>query len=288
MNRRTLLLALSLTPGIGSKTISRTLSRNELLGTRPQEFLELGEMALRDAYGWNAKQAGNWLSSRDNTIDQAQGYEDRLDRCGVDVVCTLDARYPTLVEAFDPDPPGVLFLYGNAKLTQAPTFAVMASRKAPPSALDSVETATEEGVLLGQVLVCGHDTPEYQRAAVVPLRWGAPRVIVLDCGLFTALGENLDEEPFRAARLWRYRFDPTSDLVLSPVRPERSIHANAHRLRDRLVAGLANRIDMPWVNEGGNMERLALMAMRAGRVVRVGDGSAARRLILAGAEPLAK
>lgn len=286
MTRRTLLLALALTPGIGAKTVSRTLNRNELLAKGVPEFIELGEAALRDAYGWNAKQAARWVGSREALLEQAQFYEDRLDRCGVDVVCSLDARFPSRVEALDPDPPGVLFLYGNAKLTQAPTFAVMSSRKAPPSALDAVEAAAEEGVLAGQVLVCGHDTPEYQRAAVVPLRWGAPRVIVLDCGLFAALGEHLDEEPFRAARLWRYRFDPKTDLVVSPVRPESKHHANANRLRDRLVAGLADRIDLPWVNEGGNMERLGSLALRSSRKVRVGEGTAARKLLLEGAEPL--
>ena len=58
-------------------------------------------------------------------------------------------------------------------------------------------------------------------------------------------------------------------------------------MRDRLVASLARRLDFVSVAEGGNMARLALLGLRAGRRVRVGAWVAGRdALIEAGAEAL--
>ena len=131
----------------------------------------------------------------------------------------------------------------------------------------------------GEVVVSGHDTPEYQRSALVPLRWGAPRILCLDRGLFPALGENLTEEPFRAARLWRYQFDPKTDLVVTPFRPESNYPKKSanNKTRDRLIASLSMRLDFVEVAPGGNMEALARMAIKAGRSVRVSDRSVGYR-----------
>jgi len=182
-----------------------------------------------------------------------------------------DAHYPVRIEALDSDPPGVLYLYGNARLLESQTFCVLSSRNSPPAALDQIEKLTEQGIMNAETLVTGHDTHEYQRSAVVPLRWGVPRIIVLDRGMFHALGEDLQEEPFRAARLWRYRFDPQTDLAVSCINPERDYHRESNKIRDRLIASLSLRLDFVWVGEGGNMERLAKQALKAGRPVRVSD-----------------
>ncbi len=82
----------------------------------------------------------------------------------------------------------------------------------------------------------GHDRPEYQRSAVVPLRWGSPRLLCLDRGLFRVLGEDLRSEAFRAARLWRYEFDASTDLVVSPFRPDSEFIGVNNKVRDRLVS----------------------------------------------------
>ncbi|MCB8932612.1 MAG: hypothetical protein H6534_04135 [Chthonomonadaceae bacterium] len=150
-----------------------------------------------------------------------------------------------------------------------------------------MEERVEKGVLDAEVLVSGHDRPEYQRAAVVPLRWGSPRVLCLDRGLFQALGEDLREEPFRAARLWRYQFDPGTDLVVSPFRPEAHYVGVNNQVRDRLVACLSDRLELVHANAGGNMERNAKLALRAGRTVRVAATcGCAAHLFASGADPL--
>lgn len=268
MHSRTFALHLAMTPGIGGKSVTRILTRNNLLGRTPEEFLSLSPEAHREEYRLTQKAS---LSLPRQRVEDTVALEERLSRLGVSLVTTADAHYPERVETMDPDPPGVLFLYGNVKLLEADTFCVLSSRKSYPADLDEIERLTEEEVLSGGILVTGHDTPEYQRSAIVPLRWGSPRILCLDRGFFKVLGENLRDEAFRAARLWRYQFDPATDLVVSPFRPEADFIGANNKVRDRLVAGLSLRLAFVQISEGGNMEQLARSALRAGREVRVSD-----------------
>lgn len=280
VSRRTLALALALTPGIGGKTVTRTMTRNDLLGRKPEEFLALGAEALREDYGFTASAAAAWAASPSGWIEKANALQATIDPLGVSMMTAADAHYPRRLEEFDADPPGILFLYGNTRLLEAQTFAIPASRKAPPEALDLMDRWAEEGILAGEVLVSSHDTPEYQRTAVVPLRWGAPRVLVLDQGLFTALGEDLQEEPFAAARLWRYKFDPGTDLAISCLRPNQAYLPSSNQTRDKIVFALSLRIALAHVKPGGNMARLAMAAIRAGRQVEVAPNCAAGTVLI--------
>lgn len=281
LTRRGLTLALSLVPGVGGKTITRVLARNDLLGRTPDEFARLSAEALREEYRLATKSAEAWTTGRKRLLGEAADLEKRLDTMAVQVVTNADAQYPRQIEALDSDPPGVLYVYGNARLLDARTFAVLSSRGASDDELAWMEKTAEERVLAGEALVGGHDTPEYQRSSVVPLRWGAPRILVLDRGLFQALGPDLRQEPFAAARLWRFQFDPTTDLVVSPVAPDMAYHPSSNRTRDRLVVGLSRECDFAAVRPGGNMERLAKAALAAGRPVRVCETAAAAQALKA-------
>ncbi|MBN9501301.1 MAG: hypothetical protein BGO01_05355 [Armatimonadetes bacterium 55-13] len=284
MHPRTFALHLAMTPGVGGKSVTRILVRNRLLGREPEEFLRLSPEALREEYRLTAK-ASEAISQQD--LEGTQRLEERLNALGVTLVTAADIHYPERIEIMDPEPPGLLFIYGNTKLLEAKTFCVLSSRKSFPADLDQIEQIAEEGVLSGKILVTGHDTPEYQRSAIVPLRWGSPRILCLDRGLFKVLGEDLKDEAFRAARLWRYQFDPQTDLVISPFRPEADFVGVNNQLRDRLVACLSTELNFVRVEEGGNMEKLALMALRASRRVSVSDRTINyRRLRELGAEIL--
>lgn len=287
LTRRTLALALALTPGIGGRTVSRILTRNDLLARKPTDFLAIGVEGLREEYRVNARGAAAWVARQREMVRMADELQSRLDPLGVRMVTLADATYPSAIEQFDPDPPGILYLYGNERLLESPSVAILSSRQSPPVALERMESLAEEHVLAGRVIVSGHDTPEYQRVAVVPLRWGAPRILVLDTGLFAALGVDLKEEPFRAGRLWRFQFDARSDLVVTGVNPLGKFHRQSNRIRDRILGGLARQIDLVAPREGGNMERMAILALRAGRPVRIdSESELAERLFALGATPL--
>ena len=138
-----------------------------------------------------------------------------------------------------------LWLYGNVRLFHQQLCCVHRALGQPrhrPHDLDVIETEAEHIVLGGRVLVSGVHNAAHQRAAVVPLRWGAPRILVLSGGFRLHLGPDLVDEPFRAARLWRYRFDPSTDLVISRRAPDKCptfglYNPTVDRLISLLVAG---------------------------------------------------
>lgn len=276
-----------MTAGIGGRSVTRVVTRLGLIGMQPEAFLKLSPEAWKEEFRLTKRGCESLASAGEGGLAATALLQRRLDGLGVSWVTAADAHYPSLVEQLDPDPPGVLFLYGNLKLMEAKTFAVMSSRGTLPKDLERIERLAEEGVLGGEVLVSGHDRPEYQRSAVVPLRWGAPRILALDRGLFKVLGENLRDEAFRAARLWRYEFDPKTDLVVSPFRPDAGFIGVNNQVRDRLIGCLARRIDFVSVAANGNMARVAKLALKAGRPVRVADTSVGyRELVECGAAPL--
>lgn len=286
MTRRAFALYLAMTPGFGGRTVVRILTRCELQGISTDAFFALSDEALKEEFGLNVRQVG---SLRKVSAPEAylKPIQERLDTLGVSWVTLADANYPTRIEEFDPDPPGVLFLYGNQKLLEQRTFTVLSSRDSSSAALDRIERRVEDGVLAGEVLVTGHDTPEYQQAAIVPLRWGAPRIIGLDRGMFPVLGDQLKDEPFRAARLWRFQFDPRTDLVVSPFRPMAEFKGVNNQVRDRLIASLSLRLEFIQITPDGNMDKLAKLGIKAGRDVRISDLTLGyRRFWEAGARPL--
>lgn len=269
--RRTFALLLAMTPGIGGRSVTRVLARNDLLNRSPEEFLRLSPESYVEEYRLKPKAASHLSQDPAKWIEQIEAMEKKLSALGVTLISSADAHYPTLVEEMDPDPPGILFLYGNARLLQANTFCVLCSRDSRPADLDLIEKLAEEGVLRSEVLVSGHDKQEYRRSAIVPLRWGAPRIICLDRGLFEALGPELIRDAMNEATLWRERFDPKTDLVISPFRPEAGFVGVNNQVRDRLVGCLSRRLSFVQVAEGGNMQRILKMAVKAGRTVEVSD-----------------
>ena len=138
-----------------------------------------------------------------------------------------------------------LWLYGNVRLLGSSLVHVHAAFGHPhhsPSTRELIERKVEELVLQGNVLVSGIHNPAHQRAAIVPLRWGAPRILVFSGGFHHHLGADLKEEPFRAARLWRYQFDAKTDLVISRRAPDRlPTFARFNPTVDRLIERVATR-----------------------------------------------
>src|SRR5690349_19621546 len=104
--RRAFALHLAMTPGVGGRTVTRVLARNELLGRSPEEFLKFSEEVLREEYRLSARAAA---ALKHSSLESTLALEDKLARLGVELVTAADAHYPAVVEEFDPDPPGVLF-----------------------------------------------------------------------------------------------------------------------------------------------------------------------------------
>ena len=141
---------------------------------------------------------------------------------------------------------GKVWLYGNSRLLRSNLVCITTCFDHPssstPAHLESIEGEAEEAVLAGKTLVCGMHNDLHQRAAIVPLRWGAPRIMVLPGGFFYHLGSDLRQEPFRAARLWRYQWDARTDLAVSKRAPDKlPTYALYNPSVDRFILRLATR-----------------------------------------------
>lgn len=163
---------------------------------------------------------------------------------------TLVQSPPRRCAPFESEPgyyePANLWLYGNVRLLDSRLSfigATMGPARHLPDDLAQIESLAEELVLNGLTLVTGVHNPAYQRSAVVPLRWGAPRVLILSGGFHYHLGQELKTEPFRAARLWRYEFDALTDLVISRRAPDKlPTYALHNKAVDRLVFRVASKM----------------------------------------------
>lgn len=141
---------------------------------------------------------------------------------------------------------GSLWLYGNVRLLQLELACVQPSlfltEPASRATLNQIEEEAESHALAGRILVCGVHNEAHQRAAVVPLRWGAPRIVVFSGGFSHHLGADLKQEPFRLGRLWRYQWDKLTDLAVSRRAPDQlpsyaSKNFTVDRMIDLLVQG---------------------------------------------------
>jgi hypothetical protein len=110
--------------------------------------------------------------------------------------------------------------------------------------LDHLERKIVEAILLEEKIVvinCKYlgvreeETRIVERAGVVALRWGVPRLLLVTPEQSRALDRR--EELCRNWRLWRYQFDPGQDAWVqgSPAKAEALIRRN-------IEAGL------PWMN----------------------------------------
>ncbi|MDQ2985897.1 MAG: DNA-processing protein DprA [Armatimonadota bacterium] len=260
-------LALCLAPKVGSETFRHVLNRKAALGLSDEEIAVLPEDRLRDDLGVPAEAAKTLSDKSSHLYDKLRKFKESVGTKNVRLLTAANVLYPSRVAEFCPSPPAYLFAYGNLRALASTTFAVLCSRDPSPADLENVERAAEQGVLSSKVLVGGTNTDAYQRAAVVPLRWGAPRILVLDRGLFVALGSDLSEEPFRTARLWRYRFDAETDLVLSRNRPFDEYAPPNQKYRDELLVAMSDEVHGISLRPGGTMDKLSKRAETLGRPV---------------------
>ena len=107
---------------------------------------------------------------------------DELDRRGITVVTLADGEYPGRLKSV-PDPPPALFVDGELQSPQTPAVALVGSRKASVSGLDTARSLgralAERGVCVVSGLALGVDAAAHEGA----LEAGGFTVGVLGCGI---------------------------------------------------------------------------------------------------------
>ncbi len=116
------------------------------------------------------------------------------------------------------------YIYGNTQLLGSSRLACCESvfkHQEHQLTKRDIEEIEEEAIDLvvyeHKILVTGIHNHAHQVASCIPLRFGSPRILILDFDpriLWVGKAEDDLPELFSPAILWRYWFDPLVDLIL--------------------------------------------------------------------------
>ncbi|RIX48347.1 MAG: DNA-protecting protein DprA [Rhodocyclales bacterium GT-UBC] len=138
-------LRLTLIPGIGGETQRKLLAAFGL----PEAIFAAGRLATRAVIGDRA----DILFDTDPTekIEQALAWADSP---GQHILALGDSAYPTALLEI-PDPPNILYVRGNPDLLQARSLAIVGSRNATPSGIQTAESFSKTLATHGLCIVSG-------------------------------------------------------------------------------------------------------------------------------------
>jgi predicted Rossmann fold nucleotide-binding protein DprA/Smf involved in DNA uptake len=197
----------------------------------------------------------------------------RLSAAGVCIASPADATFPRhWLRRADPPPPFV-YSYGGAELIELPTVAMLGSRTVTGESVTAAVHVARAAAQTGAALVVGGMKATHRIAAMASRAAGAPRIIVLDRGVFAAFGGRPELDPFGLGP-GRSRFDRASTLVLSVFRPDNPANPRTGRRRDELIAALGDAIVALSARPGGEVERICLRALDRGQRVLSWHGNA--------------
>jgi len=259
-------LMLSELPHVGDKAAARILTLNGERQCGLATFFRLPAAVLREEYRLHAATVDRLSTQRTEHETRCRWLLDRLSAADATVALVDEAGYPARVRQRLEPPPVVLYGYGAEAVLEAPTLAVLNSRTISEHAVAASLAVVRSAAAQGFTLVCGGMKTGYRIAAVAGRAAAAPRVIVLDRGIFAAFGARFDRDPFGFGP-GRSMLDSDRTLVLSPFRlMDHATPRNGQR-RDELIVALADVIVAVHARAGGQIERVCLEALDRGQSV---------------------
>jgi predicted Rossmann fold nucleotide-binding protein DprA/Smf involved in DNA uptake len=268
MDKETALHAIMLSelPHVGDKAAARILALNRKRHHSFATFFRLPEAVLREDYDLRPATIARLCGERSEHESRCQWLLAQLGTAGAEAWLVDAAGYPDRVrQRLDP-PPAVLYGFGSAAPLAAPTVAVLNSRTFGEHAVSASLAAVQAVAAQGFTLVSGGMKTSHRIAAVAGRAAAAPRVIVLDRGIFAAFGAHLDRDPFGFGP-GRMALDAQRTFVLSPFRlMDHAVPRNGRR-RDEIIAALADVIVAVHARAGGEIERVCLAALDRGQSV---------------------
>ena len=288
MDKETALYAVMLSelPRVGDRLADRILGRNRERGHGLATFFRLPAAILRDVYRLPAETVAHLDAGVDAHRARCGWLLGRLAGAGGDAWCIGDPAYPARLGRRLAPPAPVLYAVGAADVFQRPTLAVLNSRLLAEHTVPATTAVAQAAAGQGFTLVGGGMKTSYRIASVAGRVAGAPRVIVLDRGLFTTFGAQADRDPSGFGP-GRGPLDVARTLVVSPFRLGDHASPRSGQRRDELVAALADVIVAVHAEPGGQIERVCLEALDRGQVVLSWYGENAG-LVAAGATAIAE
>ncbi len=275
---------LSELPRVGPRGLARVLTINRAQGRALEEFFRLPEAVYRDPYRLSEEAVACLTLFRDQYERRCGMLAERFIEHGGHPLLLGAHGYPAVWEHYLKAPPPVVFALGDTALLQSPAAAVLNSRLPSSGAMVATRQIVEAAALGGFAVVSGAMKLGHRIAAASARAAQTPRVIILDRGLFAALGDETERDIFGLTS-GHLRLDRTRTLVLSPFRlNNHAAPANGAR-RDALIAALADLVIAVEARSGGHMEQLGLDMLARGKTV-VSWGAQNARLVAAGARAL--
>jgi predicted Rossmann fold nucleotide-binding protein DprA/Smf involved in DNA uptake len=278
------LVTLAELPRVGERRLSRLQALARRRGMALARILALPPAALAREYGLPAAARARLEDHRFWHAAHCRALIASLAACGARLCQPGDAHYPRRwLERADPAPP-LAYAYGGPDLLARPAAALLASRTPDEQTVTATMRVARCAALEGFALVVGGMKSTHRIAAVTARAAGAPRLVVLDRGLFAAFGGPPAYDPFGFGP-GRMRFDPSATLVLSMFRPHDHGTPRSGRRRDELIAALGDIVVALSARPGGEVERICLRALDRGQCVLTWQGSSPS-LVAAGAVPV--
>lgn len=257
---------LSELPQVGDKAADRILVLNRHRQHGLRTFFRLPEAVLREDYQLHSATVARLCGERADHESRCRWLFEQLLVAGGWVALCGDAEYvPRVGERLTP-PPVVLYGFGARAVLQVPKLAVLNSRAISEHGVSASLAVVQHAAAQGFALVTGGMKTGYRIAAVAGRAAAAPRIVVLDRGLFATFGARFDRDPFGFGP-GRSALDAARTLVLSPFRlMDHGSPRNGQR-RDEMIAALADIIVAVHARPGGQMERVCLEALDRGQCV---------------------
>lgn len=155
---------------------------------------------------------------------------------------------PKRTAPFDQEPgyhaPAGLWLYGNVRLLEA-NLAYIPESLGPPThgskQLDALGRIAEDLILSSKVLVCGVHNRVSPKSCCYATTLGSTPDRDLLGRVSVPSGTRAEDGPFRAGRLWRYEWDPKTDLAISRLDPDKlPTFATTNWTVDKMIERIAS------------------------------------------------
>lgn len=278
------LITLAELPRVGERRLLRVQTRARHGGLSLSRVVALPPDALAHDYGLPAPALARLQRDRFWHTAHCRALVANLAACGAHLCQPGDAHYPRRwSERVDPPPP-LAYAHGAAELLARPTTALLASRGVTEQTVTATVQVARCAALEGFALAVGGMKTTHRIAAATARAAGAPRLVVLDRGLFAAFGGPPEFDPFGFGP-GRTRFDSRTTLALSVFRPHDHATPRSGRRRDELIAALGDIIVALSARPGGEVERICLRALDHGQCVLSWQGNSPA-LVAAGAVPI--
>jgi len=184
MEKRILLLLLTLIPGIGPSRIKAIINHladiTDVLHAEVEELIKIpgiGEPLARQIHDYLHQSR-----TRDAGIKAAEEQIASLHRYSATLLTILDSDYPPLLKEIY-DPPPCLFIRGKLPSSKIPGIAVVGTRKASPYGRECTEMLCRGLVSLGAVIFSGLAYGIDMTAHLAAIENGGETVAVLASGI---------------------------------------------------------------------------------------------------------